>query len=442
MFGRISRFRLGKTPRDVDRAIRYLVRDAATHVPFYRSIYTAAGIASRTVRGVDDLPRLPIATKEALLSATDGGWLRRGTDPQRCFKSSTSGTTGMILTAHLSRSEMYYRRMTLVLAIGKNVRLRFPLTIANVGAPPMKATSDLAQRLGFVRIVHISSRVSAADQLEQLRKLRPAILEGRPTLLQQLAEEALRFGELPTLCDVIVTTGEVLHGPVRELLERAFGTAVRDYYSCDEVGNLAWECPDDSSVMHVNSDVCVLEVVDEMGAPIGAGRDGRVLVTSLYNRTMPFIRYEIGDRGWIHPEAVRRCSCGHLGTSMSLLGGRDEDYLVLPDGTRISPRIAFRIVWDQLPILGNENTIHRLVRSFQLVQETPHEFVLRVDPGPHYNARMWDNLQSSLAYLHPGLVVTVRLEKGLELRNGAGKFSAVVSRVQSNGSDPSEGGME
>lgn len=216
----VSRFGLGKSPAAIDRVVRGLVRDAGRFVPYYRSAFAAAGVSPDCVRGREDLARLPITTKESLLTALEGGWLREGADPRRCFRSSTSGTTGLILTTFLNRSEMYFRRVSLVLALGRNVPLRFPLSIVDIGAPPVRRRTDLAQRLGVVKVSYVSLRTSIAEQVDLLRAVRPAILEGRPSLLNLLAEEVVRRDVRDVACGLVAATGEVLHQPVRDLLHR------------------------------------------------------------------------------------------------------------------------------------------------------------------------------------------------------------------------------
>ena len=41
------------------------------------------------------------------------------------------------------------------------------------------------------------------------------------------------------------------------------------------------------------------EVVDMKGDKVSYGQEGRILVTSLFNKAFPVIRYEIGDIGII-----------------------------------------------------------------------------------------------------------------------------------------------
>lgn len=122
----------------------------------------------------------------------------------------------------------------------------------------------------------------------------------------------------------------------------AFGCRLAEICNCEEVGNVAWECPRTAGVMHVNSDACVLEIVDEDGRPARSGEGGRVIVTNLFNRTMPFIRYELGDRAALLPS--KRCECGYDGPSMTLVAGRSGDFIRPPSGRRVSLRTIHSLI--------------------------------------------------------------------------------------------------
>jgi phenylacetate-coenzyme A ligase PaaK-like adenylate-forming protein len=66
-------------------------------------------------------------------------------------------------------------------------------------------------------------------------------------------------------------------------------------YSSTETLVMASEAPERVG-LHVSEDLVVLEVVDEHDRPVPPGVPGhKVLVTSLVNRALPLIRYEIAD---------------------------------------------------------------------------------------------------------------------------------------------------
>jgi phenylacetate-CoA ligase len=62
------------------------------------------------------------------------------------------------------------------------------------------------------------------------------------------------------------------------------------------------------------------------------GIAGNVVVTSFLERAMPLIRYSLGDVGFIEPGP---CPCGRTFRTMRLTEGRSEDYITLPDRSRL-----------------------------------------------------------------------------------------------------------
>jgi len=425
--GRLVRFKLGKKPRDVDRAFCYLVRSAYRNVPYYSRAWSASGVRAESVRRAQDLARLPVTPRDRLLGSEGQGFLARGTDTQRRFRSSTSGSTANPVTVYFNWPELYFRRVSLLAAVRKNLKFRYPLTIVDVGAMRGAGRRDLAQRLGIVRVVHLRRTMPVDEQAERIQRTPAQLVQGRPSSLALLVDELLRRGVHAVHPQTVVSFGEVLHPPVRTLLEETFACPVADYYNAEEVGNIAWQCPRCPGVMHVNHDTCMLEVVGDDGEPMASGAEGRVLVTNLYNCTMPFIRYELGDRAALE-ESGEPCPCGHVGTTIRLASGRDDDFFVLPDGRLVSPRMVFQAVWDALPVTQLGQQLLASVQAFQIEQTAPDAMVVRLVPGSAYTPALWQDLESSVKVLHP--TMTVRVELVAELSAApSGKLRQVVSRV-------------
>jgi len=181
--------------------------------------------------------------------------------------------------------------------------------------------------------------------------------------------------------------------------------------------------------MHVNNDTTILEVIDEEGAPSRPGEIGRVLLTNLYNCTMPFIRYEIRDRAALLEEL--ECPCGFRGTSIRLIDGRDEDFFLLPDGREITPREALDIVCFLLPGAAMGNELFRAIERFQVVQEAVDRVVVRIVPGPAYDPSLLLGIDDAARRFHPDLQARVDLMAPGELEP-IGKFRAVISLVDRN----------
>jgi phenylacetate-CoA ligase len=67
---------------------------------------------------------------------------------------------------------------------------------------------------------------------------------------------------------------------------------------------------------------------------VPAGGEGRLIITPYMERTMPLIRYALGDIGVLNPEP---CPCGRKFRTMRLTKGRSNDFVILPDGRRLYP---------------------------------------------------------------------------------------------------------
>ncbi len=252
--------------------------------------------------------------------------------------------------------------------------------IVDVGVEQGKTGTDIAQWLRLVRVERIFREDSITEQVLHMSSTSPGLIEGRPSSLWALALEARLQGISLPKPQLVASFGEALYPHVRQLLEELFGCCVADFYNCEEVGNVAWECPCHPDQMHVNPATTVLEVVDDDGKPVSRGQVGRVILTNLYNCTMPFIRYDIRDRAEIL--SAGNCDCGFSGQSIRLIEGRDEDFFLLPDGRQVSPRKAYEAIAAVLPFKDLGNDLFLAIHGFQIIQEAPDFVTVNVIAGP------------------------------------------------------------
>jgi phenylacetate-CoA ligase len=75
-----------------------------------------------------------------------------------------------------------------------------------------------------------------------------------------------------------------------------------------------------------------VEVVRPDGTPCQPGEDGDVVVTFLANRSMPLIRYRIGDRA-VPADPLEPCPCGRPFPRLMNVVGRALDAFLRADGT-------------------------------------------------------------------------------------------------------------
>lgn len=168
----------------------------------------------------------------------------------------------------------------------------------------------------------------------------------------------------------VFSASEVLTPDTRRLLEDVWGPVVYETYGATETGLLAATC-ERRDGMHWCEDLVVPEIVDESHRPVPPGTWGaHLLVTVLFARTLPLIRYVIGDRV---RAAVEPCACGRPFLRVAAIEGRQEDVLDLRDARgarRLLPPVAVHAVLDGVP-----------VSAWQLVQTSPAALTLHVVPS-------------------------------------------------------------
>jgi phenylacetate-CoA ligase len=174
---------------------------------------------------------------------------------------------------------------------------------------------------------------------------------------------------------------------------------------------LATEC--ERGTLHVSPDFGIIEIVDDAGAPVSPGQEGRVLCTGLLNDAQPLVRYDIGDRAvW----SEKPCSCGRAQLpAIDEIVGRIEDVVKGPDGREM---VRFHGIFIDLP--------H--VDEGQVIQEAIDLIRVKLVARPGYGADD-ENLIRKRFQERLGNV-QVHIERVSELpRTDRGKFRAVISRL-------------
>jgi putative adenylate-forming enzyme len=188
--------------------------------------------------------------------------------------------------------------------------------------------------------------------VQQLNEWQPHMLTGYASMMRILADEQLA-GRLSIQPHMIIPGSEVLTDETRRRIEAAWGHQPFNAYGATEGGGgLAAETSDHAG-LYLFEDNVIFEVVDEQYRPVPTGMYGdKLLITTLFSRTQPLIRYELSDsvqlatdpgsRGWPFARIVG-------------IQGRTSDILHLPGvaGAEVAVHpITFHHVLDSLPVSG------------------------------------------------------------------------------------------
>jgi phenylacetate-coenzyme A ligase PaaK-like adenylate-forming protein len=183
----------------------------------------------------------------------------------------------------------------------------------------------------------------------------------------ELAEEQASH-RLEITPEAIFTSSEVLSDGMREKIESVWGNIIFNQYASTETGGIAAECSLHNG-MHVFEDHVIIEVVDKDNKPVNYGEFGdKLLVTTLFSRTQPLIRYTLSDSLRL---SRRVCNDGKPFKLIDAVQGRAEDtlYIKVQSGQTVAlhPNV-FHAVMDSVQvgewqIVQKSDGIHVLVTA-------------------------------------------------------------------------------
>lgn len=363
--------------RQLDR-LRRLITWAYDTVPYYRALMDDTGLGPKDIDSTESLARLPILRKRDVQAAKDA-LLSTHVRPDDLEPKATSGTTGTPLRLYRDQRAAAFGQATWWQVLGwAGVSPADPHAFATLPRRPDEDQVHFTawHRLMGTCILPFEPVVNRDGErvVAFLERANPTVISAYPSYLHLLSRLVLDSGAaLRIRPRAIFYNGEQMTEETRELTVKAFGCPIFSRYGANEFSAMVVQTCERGS-WHVNTEGFIVELVDgNPGDPYGASSQrGRMLITDLRNHVMPFIRYEIGDIGWI--ANTGRCPCGRAFPILGGLEGRVEEYLVTGTGRRIPAAVFQRV----LRVQGD------LFWEYQMRQQQPTELELWVIPRQAY----------------------------------------------------------
>lgn len=199
-------------------------------------------------------------------------------------------------------------------------------TVASISPWHMSSQAGATVKSWWRPSLRIPASQPLAKTVEELNAWQPEVLIAYASMSGILAEEQLA-SRLQIRPKVVYAASEVLTSQTRSRVREAWGREPFNQYVATETASIAAEHQSCRS-MHFFEDLVLTEVVDEQYQPVPPGQYGaKILVTTLFSRTQPLIRYELNDSVRVSAEPH---NCGLPFAVMESIQGRVEDSLTLP----------------------------------------------------------------------------------------------------------------
>lgn len=217
----------------------------------------------------------------------------------------------------------------------------------------------------------------------------------------------------PTLKYCIVTS-EMLFDDDKELMKNVFGVPIINEYGASELDLIAFTNTKDEFI--VNNETLFIEIIDENNKVVPNGNPGRIVITSLYNKAHPMIRYEIGDIGVLSKKSSFKKAI------LEKLIGRTNDIAKLPSG-KIVPGLTFYYITKS--VISNDGN----VKEFIIEQEAIDTFKIVYTSNAELSIKEKEKItKASTQYLEKNLKFHFVKVDVLE-RTPSGKLKQFVSLV-------------
>ena len=387
-----------------------LVSHAYKTVNFYKKIFDNIGLTPNDIRSIDDIDKIPIIDKKIMTGCSINEILSNLYNKKDLISVKTAGSNGMPFLFYIDYNfDQFRKAQSLRPYFTNGRRLCDDSIVFSVHPGPGK---KWYQHLGLLQDTYEYSGAMIKDQINLIKKKKPAVIQGYGSILSLLSDQIIEEKINMPKPKLIFTDSELLTYDMRENIENAFDNKAIDIYGTYETDNIAYECSFHNGY-HIAVDSVIMEFIRQ-GKTVKPDEEGEIVVTVLNNFAMPFIRYNLHDIG---SYSSKTCSCSRTFPMLNKIEGRANDYMVTKDGKELS---FFNIAY--FDILAPN------VREYQIVQEDFNNFNVFIVPGLGYRNHGEKVIIPAIKKYFPDGDIKVNIVSNIE-RELSGKFKAFKSKV-------------
>ena len=347
--------------------LKKLLLHAWENVPYYHDVLEESQVVSNGQVSLENFTGIPLLTKDIITQQGDRLY-SRDYQKRKPYSNTSGGSTGQPVQFIQDKAydewntsqKLYFNAI-----LGKEPGDK-ELKLWGSDRDIIAGTLSLKDRIInclYNRKFFNSYRFDKAalkELVELNNKFRPkaywSYMESAMELAEYVAKNHIEF----ISPEILISTIGPLTEPVREKIEKALGCKVYNQYGSREVGVIGCECRQQDG-LHCFPWFNHIELLDENEKEIKDGQ-GKVIVTTLENYSMPLIRFEIGD---VAIAGGNDCACGRKTFKLKKVIGRTLGYFKRADGALLHSHFIVQMLFNR-----------DWLKRFQIIQETPDRIVI------------------------------------------------------------------
>lgn len=330
-----------------DEKLITVLRNLNAFSPYYRNLFSEKKIDIREIKGLHDLIRLPVTTKEDLHSRNDQ-FIAVG-KKQIVDYITTSGTQGEPVTFAMTEKDLerlaYNEAISFTCAEGGPGDVYQLMTTID-----RRFMAGLAYFMGIRKmgagIVRVGNGLPEL-QWDTIHRIRPNALIAVPSFILKLIEyaEEHNIDYRSSSIRKAVCIGEPLRNPdlspntLARKIQEKWPMTLFSTYASTEMATSFTECIAGTGGHH-HPELLIVEFLDDDDNPVKEGEPGEVTITPLGVEGMPLLRFKTGD---ICHHYTDPCSCGRTTLRLGPVVGR-KNQMIKYKGTSLYPPAIYDIL--------------------------------------------------------------------------------------------------
>jgi phenylacetate-CoA ligase len=398
-----------------------------TYSPFYKEFFSKARFNPSGIKTMEDLSVIPVTIKEDLQQRNEDFLC---VPREKIIEySSTSGTLGNPVTIMLTQNDLerlacneYASFVSTESSV--NDVFQMMLTLDRQFMAGMAYYSGL-QKLG-AGIIRLGPGVPSL-QWETILRLKPTAIIAVPSFIVKLISYAQEHNIdiNSTTVRKAICVGENIRNadftlnPLGKKITDAWDIKLFSTYASTEMQTAFTECTECKGG-HLQPDLLIVELLDEMGKAVAPGEPGEVTITTLGVEGMPLLRYKTGD---ICVFDDTPCACGRNSLRLSPVMGRKKQMLKYK-GTTLYPPALFDILHEM------ENVIDYVaeVSSNEMGTDEVLIYIVPDNYDEETNRKIRANLQARLRVSPHVKYVTEEEIKKMQMPEAGRKVIRFIDR--------------
>lgn len=353
--------------------LRKIVMYAYNTIPGYKKKFDQAGVKPQHIRTKKDLRLIPITKRTELQNNPDF------VNKKRIYATLyTGGSTGTALQYFDSKESYTVRNKSHLRGWSWNGYSQGRKLVVIAGS------QGIIEQKNNLVLSGVLTSENLKKNVDKLLAFKPEFIRGYVGSLFILAKYCLDNGILLEGIKAINPISENLYRYQKNVMRKAFHCDVFEEYCCNDGGACAWEC-DAHEGLHYFMERSIIEEID-----------GEMIVTDLWNKAMPFIRYRNGDSIKF---LQKKCSCGRK-LPLIKVKGRTNDMIITPKGSVGATFLMMRAIrYDKQHRSG--------IRAVQYIQKPGYKLIVNIVKNNGCTDKEIAGYEKDLRKLVPNMEITL-----------------------------------